>query len=118
MDYNDLAYIAKQNQISISSLSKEMGLTRQGLHAAVVNKSLTQERIIRLCKILEISPNEFFGWAETNTLNVSGNFASHVSGDNTQNSNEAINALKDQLKEKDKQIDRLLKIIENNRIGK
>ena len=73
------------------------------------------------CEAIGISPNELFDWEGVN-LN-SGVYASNISGINTQNSNEAIIALKEELreqraviKEKDKQIGRLLKIIEKNNL--
>lgn len=62
MDYNELSFIAKTKKISIASLADQMGMTRQGFHSGIVNCSFTQEKIMRLCKILGISPNEFMGW--------------------------------------------------------
>lgn len=56
-----------------------------------------------------MTPNEFFGWNSEATGNVATNI---FGGTNTQNSNEAIKALGDQLREKDRQISRLLAIIE------
>lgn len=117
MNYNEIAFLAKQKKITIENLAKEAGLkSRQGLQSSVQGKSIKMENIELLCNYLDITPNEFFGWNEETPSVGSGNFASHVSGGNTQNSNETIKALKDQLKEKDKQIDRLLKIIEKNNL--
>ena len=64
MEYSELAYLAKQKKISIASIAEAMGMTRQGFHAGIVNGSFTQEKIMRLCQILGISPNEFMGWNE------------------------------------------------------
>lgn len=115
MDYNELTFIAKQKKITLEKLAKMIGLkSRQGLQSGVQNKSLEWAKIEELCKTLGFSPNELFGWDSQNQ-NGSGNYASHISGGNTQNSNEAIIALKDQLKEKDKQINRLLAIIEKGK---
>ena len=111
MDYNELALLVKKKNYTIASFAVAMGMTRQGFHSGIVNQSFTQEKICRICQLLDITPNEFMGWPQE-SLSGSGNYAAHISGHNTQNSNEAIKALKDQLKEKDKQIDRLLRIVE------
>lgn len=112
MDYTELAFIAKKKKISIESIAKELGYSRQWLHDGL--KTFTEDKIMQICKILGITPNEYFGY-ETEGISNSM-IAKNIGGDNTQNSNEAIKALKDQLKEKDKQINRLLAIIERNNL--
>ena len=97
----------------MDDLCKEVNITSDGLRKGIKNNSLALRFIKPLCYALGISPNEFFGWEDSNS--ISGVYASNISGINTQNSNEAIKALKDQLKEKDKQINRLLGIIERNK---
>ena len=117
MDYNDITNLAKRKKITLSILAKECGLqSRQGLQSSIQGKSIKMENIELLCNYLGFSPNQFFGWEEETPSVGSGNFASHITGGNTQNSNEAIKTLRDQLKEKDKQIDRLLKIIEKGKM--
>lgn len=103
MNYKDLAFLIKK-KYSIASFASEMGVTRQGLHNGIVKQSFTQEKINKMCQLLDITPNEFFGWQIEGEVTGNGNYASHITGGNTQNSNEVIRALKDQLKEKDKQI--------------
>lgn len=114
MTYNELTFLAKEKKITMSQLAVEIGFSRGGFKDSIEKRTMPWDKILSLCQILGISPNELLGW-ETATVPVNGNYASHVSGGNTQNSNETIAALSDQLKEKDKQIDRLLKILEKNK---
>ena len=111
MEYNDLMILAKQKKILQKDLCVRLDITPAGFKRGIENGTFPINKVVPLCQILGISPNELLGW-ETATVPVNGNYASHVSGGNTQNSNETIAALSDQLKEKDKQIDRLLKIVE------
>ena len=123
MDYNELAFLAKQKKVSLQTLAETVGLkSYQGLQSSMEGKSIKWKNIELLCKFLEITPNELFGWPKED-VQSNGNYASHISGGNTQNSNEAILALREELKEqraiikeKDKQINRLLTIIERNKL--
>lgn len=123
MNYNELTFLVKEKSITLSSLAKEIGMTLTGFKPAIERKTLPWEKIEALCRILGISPNEFFGWDGGVPSFGSGNYASHVSGGNTQNSNEAIQALREELKEKggvikekDRQISRLLGIMERDKL--
>ena len=116
MNYNKLKCIAGENGYTMEMLAEKIGISTAGLKKGIESVKLGWNYICKICDTLSISPNQFFGWEEETPSVGSGNFASHITGGNTQNSNEAIKALKDQLKEKDKQIDRLLKIIEKNKM--
>lgn len=111
MDYNDLIILIKQKKLQLDEVCKEIGITPEGFRKGIERKSLAFKYIKPTCEALGISPNELFSWEELNT--GSSVYASNISGINTQNSNEAIRALKDQLKEKDRQISRLLSLLEN-----
>ena len=120
MDYNDLSILIKQKKLQLDEVCKEIGITPEGFRKGIERKSLAFKYIKPTCIALGISPNELFSWEDLNTS--SGVFASNISGINTQNSNEAIQALREELKEqrgvikeKDKQITRLLTIIERNK---
>lgn len=116
MDYNDLMIIAKKKDILQKDLCESLKLTPSGFKRGVEKGTIQKNKIQVLCQQLEITPNEFFGWPHQEEVSGNGNYASHISGVNTQNSNEAIKALNNQLKEKDKQIDRLMTIIEKNKL--
>lgn len=111
MTYNDLFFLAKEKGISIASLAKDIDMTSNGLKKSFETKKLGWDKIESICEIFGLTPNQLLGWS-TDAQNGSGNYASNISGVNTQNSNEAIKALKDQLKEKDRQISRLMSMLE------
>lgn len=122
MNYNELKFITTEKGYTMESLAKEVKISSAGLKKGIDTCKLGMDYIIKICNALSITPNKFFGWEESKPSG-SGNFASNISGGNTQNSNEAIVALKDELKEqraiikeKDKQINRLLTIIERNKL--
>lgn len=111
MTYNELTFLAKEKKITMSQLAVEIGFSRGGFKDSIEKRTMPWDKILSLCQILGISPNELLGW-ETAPV---GNYAAHIGGSNTQNSTEAITALSAQLKEKDRQIDRLLKIVERGK---
>lgn len=120
MTYNDLFFLAKEKEISIASLANDIGMTSNGLKKSFEKKKLPWEKIESICTIFGITPNQLLGWTIDDAS--PGVYASNISGVNTQNSNEAIQALREELKEKggiikekDKQINRLLGIIEKGK---
>lgn len=120
MDYNDLVFLIKKKDRQLEDVCREIGITTNGFRKGIVSGSLALRFIKPACEAIGISPNELFDWEDLNSN--SGVYASNISGINTQNSNEAIIALKEELKEqrgiireKDKQINRLLAIIEKSK---
>lgn len=113
MDYNDLQILLKQKDLLLENVCQEIGITTDGLRKGIKNNSLALRYVKPLCYALGISPNEFVGWKSADSS--SGIYASNISGVNTQNSDEAIKALKDQLNEKDKQINKLLALLEKGK---
>lgn len=121
MNYNKLKSILAERKIKVADFCEQLQITRQGLQKSLNNGLLPYDKVLQCCRLLDVSPNDFFEWADASSGN--GNYAANISGGNTQNSNEAILALRSELKEKgaiikekDKQINRLLTIIERNRL--
>ena len=108
MNYNEIAFLAKRKGVTLSQLAKEIGITPPGLRKGVENGTLPEKNIVSLCRVLEVSPNEVLGWNDVSA----GNYASNIGGSNQQNAGEAITALHEQLREKDRLIDRLMAIVE------
>ena len=109
MDYNELTFLCKNKKITLASLADEIGLTRQGLQTTIERGTFPISKVADLCRMLQISPNFFFGWPEQPVQ--CGVYAANITGGNTQNSSEAIRVLADQLKEKDRQISKLLSML-------
>lgn len=123
MIYNELKSLLTKHKKKVKDAAKVAGYAENSFKVAFEDGTLSFSKVPLLCEFIGVSPNEFFGWNDDTSAIGSGNFASHISGGNTQNSNEAILALKDELKEqraiikeKDKQINRLLTIIERNKL--
>lgn len=122
MDYSELKSLLTKNNVSVNEAASLLGYKEENsFKPSFVSGKMYFSRVPLLCKLAGISPNELFGW-EVEGVSGSGNYASHISGGNTQNSNEAIIALKEELKEKggiikekDKQINRLFGIIEKGK---
>ena len=114
MNYNELKAIIQKNKKKVKDAAKVAGYAENSWKVAYESGTMSFSKVPLLCEYIGISPNEFFGWEEGRSFG-NGNYALHVSGGNTQNSNEAIKALKDQLKEKDRQISRLLGIMERDK---
>lgn len=119
MNYNKLKTLLTERKIKVAEFCEQLQMTRQGLQKSLDNGQLAYEKVLLCCRLLGISPNDFFEWPD---VPGNGNYATNISGGNTQNSNEAIIALCEELKanrsiikEKDRQINRLLTIIERNK---
>lgn len=117
MTYNDLFFLAKERGISIASLAKDIGMTPNGLKKSFETKKLPWEKIESLCELFGLTPNQLLGWP-VDSHTGGGNYAANITGGNTQNSDTAILTLRDelreqrvQLKEKDRQISRLLDLL-------
>lgn len=108
MEYNDLMILAKKRKILQKDLCKQLDFTPAGFKRGIENGTFPINKVAPLCQALGITPNELIGWDAV--VPVSGNYASHITGGNTQNSNEAIEVLAEQLREKDRQINKLLKL--------
>lgn len=120
MVYNRLKTLLTKNKKKVKDAAKIAGYAENSFKVAVEDGTMSFSKVPILCEFIGITPNEFFGWESTPI--GGGNYASHISGGNTQNSNEVIHALMTELKEKtgiikekDKQINRLLTIIERNK---
>ncbi|MCR4854440.1 MAG: hypothetical protein K5893_12720 [Prevotella sp.] len=120
MVYNRLKTLLTKNKKKVKDAAKIAGYAENSFKVAVEDGTMSFSKVPILCEFIGITPNEFFGWESTPI--GGGNYASHISGGNTQNSNEVIQALMTELKEKtgiikekDKQINRLLTIIERNK---
>ena len=108
MNYNELTFIAKENNYTMSKLAEEIGFSRVWLKESIEKKTIPWAKMAILCEKLAISPNELMDWP----VPTGGNYAAHIQGNNTQNSTEAITVLAQQLDKKDREINRLLTILE------
>lgn len=109
MDYKELKALAETKNLLLQDVAVALGMTPNGFRRAIDRGTLPVSKVAELCKMFQFSPNFFFGWPEQPVQG--GVYAANITGGNTQNSSEAIRVLADQLKEKDRQISKLLSML-------
>lgn len=65
MTYSELSDYCKDNKIELKSLSQSIGITVQGLAKGMKKQSLSMKVVSSLCEKLGITPNQVFGWNES-----------------------------------------------------
>lgn len=65
MDYNKLKLLIKSKKIQIKDFASSINYSPQGFQKAIENKTLTESMISKLCDLLSITPNEWFGFYST-----------------------------------------------------
>lgn len=109
MNYNELKTFLDGKKITMKDFCEQLGITRQGIQKSLDTGNFPMGKVVEICKMFHFSPNYFFGWPEQPVQG--GVYAANITGGNTQNSSEAIRVLADQLKEKDRQISKLLSML-------
>ena len=112
MKYNKLKSLLYQKEITVAEFCEKLQLTRPGLQKSLDNDLLPYNKVAKCCEILEISPNDFFEW-ETELATPVPYMAAEGFNTNALK-NKELTALLNQLAVKDREIDRLLRIIEAN----
>ena len=112
MKYNKLKSLLYQREITVADFCEKLQLTRPGLQKSLDNDLLPYNKVAKCCEILEISPNDFFEW-ETEHATPVPYMAAEGFMVGAPKSKE-LAALLNQLAVKDREIDRLLRIIEAN----
>lgn len=107
MNYNELKITAESKRIMMKEVAESIGMTPTGFKRSFDDGTMSYVKVSELCRLLGITPNEFFGWP----VGEGGVVASNIGGDNQQNAGLVIEVLAGQLREKDKQIAQLLKAL-------
>lgn len=114
MDYSEIVKILRANQIPVKDLSEHLGMTTTGFKRSIDKETLPMKSVVPLCNFLHISINAFFGIDERSDVSP-GALAQHNSNHKAKSvvtyDSAATEALVQQLKEKDAQINKLLDII-------
>lgn len=112
MDYNELKTLIEKKKFTIKRFSDELNFTSTGFKKGIESGSFPINKVSDLCRLLGITPNEFFGWSEEDKGTI---VAHHIGGNNEQNGGAALAILSAQLKEKDSQIKDLLTILKTGK---
>ena len=109
MNYEYVKEVCRVNHISLRTICKEVGISMDGLKRGMENDSLAARYIMPLCKSINTTPNLLFNIKDGQNY---GTQTQNGGVGNTQIMESGMAALQEQLREKDKQISRLLSIIE------
>lgn len=107
MNYNELQNACERRKMQIKEVTDVLGMTYTGLRDALNRDTLPAKKIVPLCHLLKITPNEFLKFGESSHTNYE-----QIGISNTQNVGIIeIDILKEQLEKKDAQIDKLLNLL-------
>lgn len=107
LTYSELSDFCYDNKIEIKSLCERIGITTQGLAKGMKKQSLGMLVVKALCDELKITPNRFYGYETSNTIN-----ATQYGISNSQNIGAiGVEILQQQLAMKDEQIKQLLQLL-------
>ena len=123
MNYSELKNVAKSKKILLKEIADSMKVSAEGLKYSIENNTLPINKLLELCKILDITPADFFGTTGT-TIKGNGNIVGsninkstidnrHYYSDSPDVLKAQIDILEERIKEKDSQIKELLNILKN-----
>lgn len=70
MTYSELSDICDQKRILLKNVAENSGLTYDGLRNGMNKQSLGMTKILKICEYVGITPNHFFGYEPSNTINA------------------------------------------------
>lgn len=118
MTYSELKDFAELKKISLQKIAETIEMTARGMQTSFENQTLPIRKVTQICKCLEITPNQFFGWEDEIKKQQIQNGGI---GNTQQMDTYAVDVLKqqiiakdEQIREKDAQISQLLKLLSNN----
>lgn len=107
MTYSELSDICEQRRILLKNVAENSGLTYDGLRNGMNKQSLGMTKILKICEYVGITPNQFFGYEVSNTIN-----ANQYGISNSQNIGAiGVEILQQQLATKDEQINKLINLL-------
>lgn len=113
MNYKKVIALIKEQGFDIKSVVSDIGMSYDGFKKSIENCTIEARKLIKLCEILQISPNELLDF-NTNFKNKDTFIQTGGVGNsqmNQVNSDVVIAALERQLTEKDKQITALIGLL-------
>lgn len=61
MNYNDFKKQCDLRHLQVNDITRHIHMTYQGLKAGLNTGKLGSNKVLEICKLLRITPNEFFG---------------------------------------------------------
>ena len=109
LSYSEVYDLCERKKIKIKDLCESVGMTYQGLKTSLETGKLSSDKVALLCKLLSITPNQFFQYPEQNSY--LRNHVEQTGMVNMQNVQYGLDIIKEQLSIKDQQISSLLTIL-------
>ena len=109
MNYSTIYELCEKRKMKVKELCNYIGITYQGLKTSLNSGKLSSDKIETLCKCLNITPNQFFGWSESEQHTYNATQVGVVNSQNVNNNN--VDILQQQLSTKDEQISQLLALL-------
>ena len=113
LTYSELKKIAESRKILISEIAEAVDMTSTGFKRSIETESFPIGKVVTLCDMLQIQVVELFG-VGSGMISNSGNIISRstAGGDIAAGGNASeVLFLRQQIKEKDRQINELLNIL-------
>lgn len=110
MKYNRLKSLLSSKEITITDFCEQIQITRQGLQKSLDNDQLPYNKVMQSCLILGITPNDFFEWETESIPYIAAERIPY--NDTTDSRSNEVAFLRQQISMKDKEIDRLLRLME------
>lgn len=109
LSYNDLTDLCDRKHVTITYVAEFSGMTLSGFRNATRKNALTADKIVLVCKALNITPNDFFcvqvpASGDTVYGDQQKGAKKQIIYKESEELKQTIQMLRDQLKAKDEQI--------------
>ena len=101
MTYSELKDYAEVRKISLKSIADVLDMSSRGMQQSFENQTLSIKKVVALCELLRITPNDFFGWK---TAGTTQQIQTGCIGNAQYMDTRAVELLQEQLSIKDKQL--------------
>ena len=101
MVYSEIQDLCNFRKITVKEVCSNIGMTYQGFKTSLDTNKLSSDKIVLLCKVLDISPNDFLGWKSVGTAQQ---IQTGCVGNAQYMDTRAVELLQQQLSIKDKQL--------------
>lgn len=112
LNYNEIKKRIMDKEMTVSTFCEKLKFTRPGLQKSLDNGMLPVNKLFELCELLEITPNQFMEWDDVEPVQYVAEEGLYCKAPKSSGIKE-ISLLSKQLAVKDKEIDRLLRILES-----
>lgn len=110
MNYSELKKLCDSRRVQVSDICCRIDMTYQGLKSGLNSGKIGSDKVLALCKALQVSPNAFYGWEMIQPITACDAQACTDSFNNRV-VQEGMDVLREQLAIKDKQIAELHELL-------